>query len=160
MALEFRAADDLQPYIDRLIEHFYPLLQGTTVRAVYRSTRFPDSPYTVARIEKISGIKAWLWSRAAGEQEPWFLIQIVVPNWETHEARAHVAILDHEICHIDYNDETDNLRLRPHSVEEFPEVVERHGAYHPALEHFYEALERGEEDDSTRQEILDRILNE
>lgn len=159
MALEFRAADDLQPIIDRLIEHFYPLLQGVSVRAVYRSKTFPDSPRTVARIEKISGLKAWLWSKQAGEPEQFFLIQIVVPNWLTFEAPQHIAILDHELCHIDYNDETDTIGLRPHSIEEFPEVVDRHGAWHTGLEHFYAALQRGESDTSTRDELLDRILN-
>jgi predicted metallopeptidase len=159
MALEFRAATDLQPIIDRIIELFYPLVQGATVRAVYRSSKFPDSPFTVARIEKITGLRAWLYSRAPGEQEGWFLIQIVLPNWDAFEARGHVAILDHEICHIHYSDETDTLGLRPHTVEEFPEIVERHGAYEPGLERFMEALQRGEEDPSTRDEILERILN-
>jgi predicted metallopeptidase len=159
MALEFRAAKDLQPIIDRIIELFYPLVQGATVRAVYRSTKFPDSSHTVARIEKITGLRAWLYSRVDGEPEPFFLIQIVVPNWDNFEARQHVAILDHEICHIHYNDETDVMGLRPHTVEEFPEVVDRHGAYHPSLERFYEALARGEEDPSSREETLERILN-
>jgi predicted metallopeptidase len=159
MALEFRAATDLQPIIDRIIELFYPLLQGACVRAVYRSTNFPDSPFTVARIEKITGLRSWLYSKTDGEQDPWFLIQIVVPNWEPLEPRQQIAVLDHEICHIDYNDETDSHRLRDHTVEEFPEIVERHGAYHWSLEHFYEAISRGEEDPSTRDEMLDRILN-
>jgi predicted metallopeptidase len=159
MALEFRAAKDLQPIIDRLIELFYPLLQGATVRAVYRSTKFPDSPFTVARIEKITGLRAWLYSKIDGEQDAFFLIQVVVPNWETFEPRQQVAVLDHEICHIDYNDEKDSYALRDHTVQEFPEIVERHGAYHPSLEYFYEALSRGEEDPSTRDEMLDRILN-
>ncbi len=156
---EFRRASDLEPIIDRIIELFYPQLQGATVRAVYRSHKFPDSPYTVARIEKVVGLRSWLWSKMDGEQEPFFLIQIVVPNWEGMGPRQQTAVLDHEICHIEYNEETDMLCLRDHAIEEFPEIAERHGAYHPGLERFYEALERGESDDSTRSEILDRILN-
>jgi hypothetical protein len=91
MALEFRAAKDLQPIIDRIIELFYPLLQGATVRAVYRSTKFPDSPFTVARIEKITGLRAWLYSKIDGEQEAFFLIQIVVPNWEATSSRGSTS---------------------------------------------------------------------
>jgi hypothetical protein len=109
MALEFRAAKDLQPIIDRIIELFYPLVQGATVRAVYRSTKFPDSPLQSPGSRRSPALRHGFIRLADGEQEGWFLIQIVVPNWERFEARGHVAIIDHEICHIHYNDETDTL---------------------------------------------------
>lgn len=159
MAVEFKSASDLQPIVDRIVELFYPLLQGSTIRTVYRSANFPDSPRTVARIYKVAGWRAWLWTRADGEPEPFFLIQIAVPNWAALEPRAQIAVLDHEVCHIDYNEETDTMALRDHSIEEFPEIVDRHGAYHLGLENFYHALERGESDDSTRQEMIDRLLH-
>lgn len=156
---EFKSAKDLQPIVDRIVELFYPLLQGCTIRVAYQSKNFPDRSRTVARIYKVTGWRAWLWDRADGEPEAFFLIIVAVPNWITLEPRAQIAVLDHEVCHIEYNEETDSLALRDHSIEEFPEVVERHGAYHAGLEHFYHALERGESDDSTCKEMIDRLLN-
>lgn len=158
MSLEFKSAAELKPIVDKLIELFYPHLLGADVEIVYRSKTFPDSPATVARIEKLTGFKAWLYRRIDGENEPLFLIQVVVPNWIQFNQNQQIAILDHELCHIWFNAETDALILRPHPIEEFPEIVERHGAWHDGLVLFHHALQRSESDTSTRDEIINRIL--
>jgi predicted metallopeptidase len=159
MALEFARAEELEKICRRIIENFYPSLESADIVVVYRSKTFPDSPATCARIEKISGLRAWLWTERSGEQETFFLIQIVVPNWETLSAAQQVAILDHELCHIEVSETTAELVLRDHAIEEFPEIVERHGAWHEGLQIFGEALERGESDKDSRAELIDRLLN-
>ena len=61
------------------------------------------------------------------------------------------ALIDHELCHaapaLDKDgeqkvDEKDRLvwRVRKHDIEEFREIVERHGCYKSDLEAFAEAL--------------------
>lgn len=137
---------------------FYPLLLIGEVKivCVRRSKRFPDRPGTIARIEKITGLRAWLYSQTNGEQAPFFLIQIVVPNWEVLEPNQQIAVLDHEICHIDLT-ELGELTIRDHTIEEFPEIVGRHGSYHEGLQMFAEALERGNQSD--REALIEQILN-
>lgn len=158
MALELSRAKDLESICERIIDSFYPQLYGVDILCVLRSSKFPDRPTTIARIEKISGLKAFLWSKRDGAQDSFFLIQLVVPLWNDRTPSQQVAILDHEICHIDIDPETANLGLRDHSIEEFPEVVERHGAYHDGLVLFHHALQRGESETATREELINRLL--
>lgn len=63
-----------------------------------------------------------------------------------------MALLDHELCHAapSLDDETLDVkydergrpvwRVRKHNIEEFTEVVERHGLWKKDLERFAEAI--------------------
>lgn len=65
------------------------------------------------------------------------------------------ALLDHELCHAEvvidptsdepHEDESGRTvyRIRRHDIEEFSEIVERHGCYKKDLEQFAAALLRG-----------------
>lgn len=65
------------------------------------------------------------------------------------------ALLDHELCHAAVSYDTSGepkidergrtiYRIRKHDIEEFAEIVERHGCYKRDLEHFAAALRRGQ----------------
>ena len=159
MALELSRAENLEQVCSRLIENFYPFLEGSDVVCILRSSFFQDDKKCVARIEKISGLKAFLWSKRDGAQDSFFLIQLVAPIWNELSEPQQIAVLDHELCHIELDDETGFINLRKHSIEEFPEIVERHGAYHDGLVIFGHALSKGEGDKTSREELIDRILN-
>ena len=159
MALEFTRKTEYEIVCERLIENFYPFLQGATVVCILRSSFFIDDKKCVARIEKISGLKAFLWTKQDGSQDQFFLIQLVAPLWNELKEPQQIAVLDHELCHIEADEETGFLALRKHTIEEFPEIVERHGAWHDGLVLFHHSLQRGESDSSTRDEIINRILN-
>lgn len=77
-------------------------------------------------------------------QEAWD--DVLTPEQQT-------ALIDHELCHCELvhddegnpkRDEKDRLvtRLRRHDIEEFREVVERHGLYKADLEAFAEAARK------------------
>lgn len=64
------------------------------------------------------------------------------------------ALLDHELCHaaVKYDDKGEPVedergrrvyRVRKHDIEEFTQIVERHGTYKRDLELFASALRRG-----------------
>jgi hypothetical protein len=66
------------------------------------------------------------------------------------------ALLDHELCHaaLKYDDKGEPLedergrrvyRVRKHDIEEFTEIVARHGCYKADLERFASALRRAPE---------------
>ncbi len=158
MALEFSRKKEYETVCERLIDSFYPFLQGSEVVCILRSNFFHDCKRTVARIEKISGLKAFLWTKRDGSQDQFFLIQIVAPLWYELKEPQQIAVLDHELCHIEADEETGFLTLRKHTIEEFPEIVERHGAWHDGLVIFNHALQKGESDTSTRDEIIRSIL--
>lgn len=84
-----------------------------------------------------------------------FLIEIAKDVWEaapTDEFR--LALMDHELSHAGVRrDEDDQFikdpisgrirtYIRRHDIEEFEEVLERHGAYHKDLRSFLEAFEK------------------
>lgn len=85
-----------------------------------------------------------------------FVILLNKEMWE-HPKFGHKrqkALLDHELCHASavYDDEGHRVktirgkyvfRTRKHDIEEFREIVERHGCYKRDLEEFAESLKKG-----------------
>jgi Putative phage metallopeptidase len=83
-----------------------------------------------------------------------FIITLNKIVWDDPEfdKKKKLALLDHEMCHAapsldeesgeHKRDELDRLvyRTKKHSIEEFTEIVERHGCYKSDLERFAETL--------------------
>lgn len=82
---------------------------------------------------------------------------VIVLNFDAwhNQLKPHQreAVIDHELCHIqpqidsDGHQKTDSsgrllFRLRRHEIEEFSEVVARHGIYKKDLERMYAAARR------------------
>ncbi len=77
-----------------------------------------------------------------------FLVEIAGDVWQEAAGEFRTAIMDHELGHIgirkDENgdevrdEETQRISayIKLHDIEEFDEVLARHGAYHPALRQF------------------------
>lgn len=80
-----------------------------------------------------------------------FIILLNKTAWDAFAMEQKLALLDHELCHImpseDKNGDQvrDDLgrklfRMRRHDIEEFQEVVKRHGMYKKDLERFAEIV--------------------
>lgn len=80
-----------------------------------------------------------------------FIILLNKMAWDAFTKEQKMALLDHELCHImpseDKNGEhiQDDLgrkmfRTRRHDIEEFQDVVRRHGVYKKDLERFAEVV--------------------
>jgi Putative phage metallopeptidase len=67
-----------------------------------------------------------------------FLVVIDQKIWDCLEHDQQVAVVDHELCHMGWDE--DGPFVRDHEVEEFRAVVERHGLYHIPLQSFAEAI--------------------
>ena len=157
--LELKRAGELERVIERLVELFYGEWIGLEIVVVLRSKEFDSSPRTVARIEKLSGVKAWLFRQDSGEQLPLFLIQVVDHKFSLKTPEQKIAILDHELSHIEFSDTTGEPTLQDkHDIEENAVIVKRHGLYHEGLQIFHEAIETGIENASIREEIRRAIL--
>ncbi len=81
------------------------------------------------------------------------LILLNKEHWLIFDREQREALIDHELCHFQVCtnkdgsvkcDEKDRIcyRIRKHDVEEFHEVVERHGVYKRDLEIFAEKIKR------------------
>lgn len=78
-----------------------------------------------------------------------FVICLNQPVWNTAEfgERQRYALIDHELCHASVSQEDSDdvkrdargrivYRIRKHDIEEFGEIVHRHGLYKSDLEEF------------------------
>lgn len=83
-----------------------------------------------------------------------FIIEIAKDVWEQATDDFKRALMDHELGHIameltaeggPVRDERNGrlkTRCKMHDIEEFEEVLERHGAYHKKLREFLDAFAR------------------
>ena len=101
-----------------------------------------------AQESKVKGKETWGWARKIGglsaflatqpawdEGSPFFVVGIVWPVWERLNAKARRALVDHELCHCWVEDEK-TLVLLGHDLEEFGDVVKRHGFWRADVERF------------------------
>jgi hypothetical protein len=85
------------------------------------------------------------------------IIEIAKDIWDEATDEFKDALMDHELSHIMIrldddgqpmmDDKTGRVKItmRPHDIEEFEDVLERHGPYHKALRSFLEAFARKKE---------------
>ena len=80
-----------------------------------------------------------------------FIILLNQEYWVRFDAKQKLALVDHELCHArpdlgntgaQKTDERGRLvwRHRKHDIEEFREIVQRHGCYKADLEEFAKAI--------------------
>jgi Fe-S cluster biosynthesis and repair protein YggX len=136
----------LKKRADRLIEDHRPLLKNVIVNYLFR----PEAP--VANGKTIAGMCIKVDDRNRTIHEHDFIIEISKDVWDSIEEEAwRDALMDHELAHAGLRLDEDGNILRdeetgriktyiiPHDIEEFEDVLERHGAYHGALRKFLEA---------------------
>jgi len=75
-----------------------------------------------------------------------FIITLDRPKWDELSSEQQMALLDHELCHCDFseNEKTGEIkaRIREHNIEEFNEIVMRHGAWDAALQVFVDCIDK------------------
>lgn len=69
-----------------------------------------------------------------------YTIEINWTTWRQMPAEQRIALIDHELTHCVFDAEKDTWVLREHDIEEFREVVDRWGLWHPALKDFGESV--------------------
>ena len=154
MAKEFTSAPEVEEIAERLIEILKPELEGFTIRYIFNSENpKKDGRDVIGLARKVVGLNAYL----AGEPEGFFVLETGTPAYEELEISQKIAYVHHELCHFGV-DETGNLTLYPHDIEEFNEVAATHGAYFDSLQIFSDAVEKGNSDKTARRELIAEIL--
>jgi hypothetical protein len=96
----------------------------------------------LGEVKLISGMNAYLITRDLQEpQEQLFVMIISKSAWDLLENQpgAREALIDHELCHLDRDLETSALSVNPHDVEEFFDIVRRHGAWAKDIQNLIDA---------------------
>lgn len=73
----------------------------------------------------------------AREDEPIFKMEIVLPRWSAASDRLKHSIVDHELRRLQTNSKGNSIVVT-HTLEEFPEIIERWGFYLEDRRHFAE----------------------
>lgn len=134
-----------------LIAEHHRHLMSVPIVYVFRSPASRSrNRIVLGRAVRVLGLNAFLVALAAGEATDdlfeavdrdysFFVMEIALEQWDLASPAARAALVDHELCHFDVDDETGELKIRAHDLEEFNEVALRHGSWSPDVAAFLEA---------------------
>jgi hypothetical protein len=132
MATTYKKAKEVEDIAQKLILDYHPHLNDVRVDYLFRyPPQFTAGRIVLGKARKISGLNAFL----ARNSEPFFVMEIAGDPWETLSARRKEALVDHELKHMQIDDAGVAVVI-PHDIEEFVEVIERHGIWNRSLETF------------------------
>jgi hypothetical protein len=155
MAKEYSDAPEVREIAEKLIEILKPELEGFEIKFVMCSENpKKDGEEKAGLARKVTGLNAFI----AGHPEGFFCLETGRPAWDIMDAQAQVRYVHHELCHFGVAD-SGNLMIIPHDIEEFNEIAEVHGAADDRLILFGAALEKGNNNRTNRDELIDRVLN-
>lgn len=149
---DYTPAPQVRRLADDLILDHHKHLMGVPIRYVFVDPVPTSKGKQVwGRARKVSGLNAFL-AAGVGEDEivhedsdwSFFVIEIARDIWDHLEPAGRRALVDHELCHCDIGEDSEGNRklvTRAHDVEEFQEVVRRHGLWRSDVERFASAVQ-------------------
>ena len=127
----------------RIVYLFQEKVDQKTGQAVMPKSKGKNQ-YGKAKL--VTGLNAFL---ASGDEEtdddgpkPFFVILITKVAWYRMSKEHKAALVDHELMHCEYDSEGDTLSIRDHDIQEFTEIVKRHGVWNNDLEMFFNAAKQ------------------
>lgn len=147
---DFWRAPEVEKLADELIVKHHAHLNRTdvTIKCVFRDPPAKSrGKIVLGKAGKVGGRSAYLVAleHAArvepGEPVDFFVVEIAYEPWQGLTDRQRLALVDHELSHLDVElDDNGNRKLvtRGHDLEEFTEVVQRHGLWRPPVAEFTE----------------------
>lgn len=131
----FEEADEvLLEIATYVIERYHPKLRGANFGFAFRSEAATSRGKRI--LAAVSKVSATVKIHVDFD----YLIWVAKDAWDhmTHEKRA--ALLDHEFCHCVQNDNFE-WTMRDHDIQEFVEIIERHGLWTNDLHRMAEAVQ-------------------
>jgi hypothetical protein len=147
---EYWRAPEVKKIADELIPKHHEALNRTdvTIRYVFREPAAKSHGRLVyGKARKVGGLSAYLVGLEHADRleddEPvdFFVIEIARDLWIGQTEAQRKALVDHELSHLDVelDDNGDRkLVMRGHDLEEFTDVVKRHGLWRPTVAKFAE----------------------
>lgn len=132
MATKFwRAGDEVVDLATDIIENHHPHLIGVDILYLFREKASKrKGKLTAGKASKMSAKE-----RAIAQHEYPFKIVFAFDLWTLQNEAWRRALIDHELCHLGGNAE-DGWEIVPHDLEEFAQIVERHGLWNQDVQRF------------------------
>lgn len=137
---EFTWAEAVQIAAEDLIGLYHERLKDVRVEYVFHpKVGHSHGRVVMAKARRISGLAAFLASTAGAEGAAFFVLDVALEAWEVLSAKQRYALVDHELAHMGV-DEDGKPYLIGHDLEEFEQIVWRHGLWRSDIESFAIAI--------------------
>lgn len=147
MSIEFSPATEAQEIGQALIPKHHSHLIGARIEYVFRSKASKSKGQELwGKARKVTGLNAYLAGGDAVEgTEEFFVVEVAADIWKELGDKQKRALIDHELYHcvttIDEQTGETHLAVAPHDVEEFAEVIKRHGLWRGDVKAFVQAAQ-------------------
>jgi len=135
--LHYAEAPEVAEIARELISQHHSHLVNTRIEYVFRSKAATNRGRIVlGKAKKVSGLSAFLTTR---DPDAFFVMEIAQDRWTELTSEQRVALVDHELTHMGVDPDTGKLQLYPHDLEEFVDIVRRHGLWSAEVMRFARA---------------------
>lgn len=136
MATEWVKVDnEVIEIAQEVIEKWHPDLEEASIAFIFRT----EAPTSNGRVAYGAASRIKPEHQLLGLDHD-FLIWLAQDKWYTLTDAQKVALIDHELCHVGFNDK-DKPVMIDHDIQEFACIIERHGFWWPNPERFIEAVQ-------------------
>jgi len=144
--MSFSNAPEVKEIATRYINEHHGHLANVLILYLFNAkTIVKKGKEQLGEAKLVSGLNAYLATRDLEERpEQLFVITISKSAWDLLENNipAREALIDHELSHCDRDLETGALSVNPHDIEEFFDVVRRHGPWMKDIHVFLDAAKQ------------------
>ncbi len=131
---------DGEALIAKLRPAYHKHLEGLAILCFSK----PEASKSKGRINVAKAMKATPILKAAlrhHDEKIDYLVVVGLDEFKPMDAKTKEAVIDHELCHFAGPDDKGNMKMRGHDVEEFTEILERHGAWDSSRYYFAKAAQ-------------------
>lgn len=128
---------------ERLIDEWHPHLRGIKIAYVFKGEETDAVHVPTKSGKSIKYAQAGLVPekyQLLADQDYKFIIEFSRPIWDRLTLQHQEALIDHELCHC-RNTPEDGCYMADHDVEEFRQILVRHGFWRESLRLFIESAQ-------------------
>ena len=134
MPKTFESAESVESIAGGLIPNYHPELATARIMYVFVSETWKkNGKDQLGKVQKFSGFNEW-----ALEHD--FAVSVAQDKWQELTESQRTALVDHllEHCTGEEDEDTGEMtwKLRDPDVQEFPNILHRHGAWNESLQGF------------------------
>lgn len=146
-AIEITPAPQVEAIANDLISEIHEHLSPARILYLFTNKKRKRCDRVVlGSTQKLSGMQRFLSSGNSAVEDGYdFIILIGKAEWEVLEENQRRALVDHELCHCgvkDPDDEEPEWMLKGHDVEEFRDVIARHGFWKDDIKDFAKTVQQ------------------